>query len=140
MQPIVAIAGTYVRRPEEFSELPDQVKAQEIRKKVIDYFTTHKQVTEEMVHEELSKELGLPHEVTESLIYSILSDFMSKGKWNQDPNIPINQDQLMAGINVEMEHTSDPLIAERIARDHLAEIPDYYTRLAMMEAQGKHEV
>lgn len=41
--------------------------------------------------------------------------------------------QLEAGIGVEMEHTDDPVVAERIARDHLREIPDYYTRLSEME-------
>jgi hypothetical protein len=37
------------------------------------------------------------------------------------------------GIKVEMEHTTCPTISEKIAWDHLAEIPDYYTRLEKME-------
>lgn len=37
----------------------------------------------------------------------------------------VGNDQLSVGINVEKEHTSDPEIAERIARDHLAEDPNY---------------
>lgn len=41
--------------------------------------------------------------------------------------------QLKMGIEVEMEHTTDPAVAEKIAKDHLAEIPDYYTRLKKME-------
>jgi hypothetical protein len=41
------------------------------------------------------------------------------------------------GIKVEMEHTKNKTIAKRIALDHLAELPDYYTRLLKME--GKHE-
>ena len=44
--------------------------------------------------------------------------------------------ELSMGIAVEMEHTSCRLIAERIALDHLAEIKDYYTRLAKMEADA----
>ncbi len=47
-----------------------------------------------------------------------------------------NPKQLKMGIEVEREHTSDPRIAERIAKDHLAEIPDYYTRLAKMEKEA----
>jgi len=35
--------------------------------------------------------------------------------------------QLSIGIAVELEHTSDIKEAEKIARDHLAENPDYYT-------------
>lgn len=38
--------------------------------------------------------------------------------------------QLRRGIQVEMEHTSDPKIAERIAMDHLVEDPLYYVKLA----------
>ena len=36
--------------------------------------------------------------------------------------------QLAIGMAVELEHTSDPKEAEKIARDHLAENPEYYTR------------
>jgi hypothetical protein len=37
--------------------------------------------------------------------------------------------QLKMGIEVEREHTNDPLSAERIANDHLREDPHYYTKL-----------
>jgi hypothetical protein len=37
------------------------------------------------------------------------------------------------GTEVEMEHTTCPIIAERIARDHLAELPAYYSHLEKME-------
>lgn len=48
--------------------------------------------------------------------------------------------QLKIGIKVEMEHTNNPKIAEKIARDHLREFPDYYTRLLKMEAKAKKEL
>ena len=35
------------------------------------------------------------------------------------------------GIKVEMEHTDDPKKAEKIALDHLAENPFYYTALKL---------
>ena len=37
--------------------------------------------------------------------------------------------QLMQGIEVEREHTNDDSVARKIALDHLAERPDYYTML-----------
>jgi len=37
--------------------------------------------------------------------------------------------QLATGIQVEMEHTNDPSVAEEIALDHLTEDPEYYTKL-----------
>ena len=48
--------------------------------------------------------------------------------------------QLEMGREIEKEHTTDPDIAERIAMDHLAEIPDYYTRLKKMEEEAFAEM
>jgi hypothetical protein len=33
------------------------------------------------------------------------------------------------GVEVEKEHTPDEDVTKRISLDHLAELPDYYTRL-----------
>jgi len=41
----------------------------------------------------------------------------------------VNQ-QLLKGVQVELEHTSDPEVAEEIALDHLSEKLDYYTQLS----------
>ena len=49
-------------------------------------------------------------------------------------------DQLILGIKIELEHTSNRLIALEIATDHLEEIPDYYTRLEEMEERYEREV
>lgn len=46
-----------------------------------------------------------------------------------------NQDQLGMGVDVEMEHTVDPSIAQEIAMDHLMESPEYYTHLKEMESK-----
>jgi hypothetical protein len=47
--------------------------------------------------------------------------------------------QLRMGIKVESEHKrtvgNHPLIFAKIARDHLYEMPNYYTRLHRMEAR-----
>lgn len=46
----------------------------------------------------------------------------------------VSRRQLRKGIKVEMEeHTVDPRIAQEIALDHLAELPDYYDRLETIE-------
>ena len=44
------------------------------------------------------------------------------------------------GVKVEMEHTTNKNIAEKIVKDHLAEFSDYYTRLKDMEQDAKEEV
>lgn len=56
----------------------------------------------------------------------------SKGKKDK-----VNKEQLEMGKEVEKEHTTNPEIAEKITRDHLAEIPDYYTHLKEMEDNAK---
>ena len=53
------------------------------------------------------------------------------------PDNKYNPDQLRMGIKVELEHTDDSAVAERIAKDHLDEIPDYYSRLRKMESGRK---
>ncbi len=56
----------------------------------------------------------------------------SKGKKDK-----VNKEQLEMGKKVEKEHTTNPEIAEKITRDHLAEFPDYYTHLEEMENNAK---
>lgn len=56
-------------------------------------------------------------------------------------------EQFRMGMDVELEHGSrdpetnvtsdDPLMTGKIALAHLREIPDYYTRLAVMEAEAE---
>ena len=58
----------------------------------------------------------------------------------------IDLEQFRMGLGVELEHgrvdpqtdvsDDDPLVTGKIALAHLREIPDYYTRLAAMEAEA----
>ena len=49
-----------------------------------------------------------------------------------------NSKELNIGRKVEMEHTNNPRIAERIAKDHLCEFPNYYSKgLIPMEKKLK---
>lgn len=60
---------------------------------------------------------------------------------------PFGVDQFRRGMDVELEHGlhdsdtnvtgDDPVTTGKIARAHLNEFPDYYTRLAQMEEQAK---
>ena len=62
----------------------------------------------------------------------------------------IDFEQFYMGINVELEHgtrygyrsnisNDDPLLTGRIALAHLFEIPDYYTRLDIMERRAEKD-
>ena len=60
---------------------------------------------------------------------------------------PFDVEQFRMGMDVELEHGlhdpatdvtgSDPVITGKIALAHLNEFPDYYTRLARMEAEAE---
>ena len=60
---------------------------------------------------------------------------------------PFDLEQFRAGLNVEAEHGAadpatnvtddDPVTTGKIALAHLHELPDYYTRLGKMEAEGE---
>jgi phosphopantetheine adenylyltransferase len=47
--------------------------------------------------------------------------------------------QLKMGVKVEKEHTTSKEMARKIALQHLAEIPDYYTRLKKVESKPLKE-
>ncbi len=60
---------------------------------------------------------------------------------------PFDVDEFCAGLNVELEHGrrdpatnvtgDDPILTGKIALAHLHEMPDYYARLAEMEAEAE---
>jgi hypothetical protein len=60
---------------------------------------------------------------------------------------PFDVEQFRMGMDVELEHGShdpatdvtgdDPVVTAKIALAHLNEFADYYTRLAVMEAEGE---
>jgi len=61
---------------------------------------------------------------------------LSEGRKKKEPKQPlhpnaIHPSELRMGVKVEMEHTGDPKKAEKIALDHLAENPYYYTALKL---------
>jgi hypothetical protein len=62
---------------------------------------------------------------------------------------PFDLDQFRMGLEVELEHGAhdpetdvtgdDPILTGKIAWAHLKELPNYYTRLAVMEASAETE-
>ena len=63
---------------------------------------------------------------------------------------PFDVEQFRMGMDVELEHglhdlmtnvtDSDPVVTGKIALAHLKEFPDYYTRLARMEAEAEADL
>ena len=57
------------------------------------------------------------------------------GKHNDIPDAYFDSEQLEMGIKSEMEHTDDPEVAKAIAKDHLSEDKNYYTKLKKIEGE-----
>ncbi len=134
--PYLAMGGVFTRDVFSLSKYVDVSNRLTLRKAIMDMFTLYPEVTDDMI-QKLASNLNMEEPALENEIYAILSAFLNKGKFNENPNIPIDPEQLRMGIQVEMEHTDCPLIAERIAKSHLVELPTYYTHLKEMEDKYK---
>lgn len=108
--------------------------------KIIQFFKENPDPSDDKVHTFAEKNKIDEHKF-EEMIYKLVSDIFAQGEANKKgiTRDKVNSKELELGIKIEMEHTSNPLIAERIALDHLAEIPDYYTRLIAMEKEAKEK-
>ena len=67
----------------------------------------------------------------------LISIINNIGEHDFVPDDKFDPKELARGVEVEREHTQSNLVAKLVAKDHLAEIPDYYTRLDRMEAEGE---
>jgi len=92
------------------------------REEVIRWFQQNPNPTDAQLHA-WARSKGWKTSDVEEVVYQIVSELEFRK-------------QLQMGIEVEKEHTDNPKVAERIARDHLKEIPDYYTRLLKMEKEA----
>jgi hypothetical protein len=101
---------------------------------IIEFFSTHEKPSDKDVHA-LAEQLGIDEHKFEEKIYELISSFLNAGKFKENPVDP-DPKELEMGIKVEMEHTKSPALSKRISLDHLAEIKDYYTRLAKMEKEA----
>ena len=62
-------------------------------------------------------------------------------------DVPFDLEQFRMGLDVELEHGrhdaetdvtgDDPIVTGKIALAHLRELPDYYTRLAIIEGEAE---
>ncbi len=118
--------------------LQEEKGAEEVQKKIMTFLADNPSPPDEEIHTFAEKE-GIDTHQFEAYIYDILGSFVGAGRAKEEGFSEEDADpkELKMGIKVEMEHTTNPLIAERIALDHLSELGDYYTRLAKMEAEGE---
>lgn len=117
------------------------IMAKEIDEKVFEFFLRNSNPTDAQVHTFAEKENIDVHDI-EKAIYKLATMHVRlkteglsvKKKFTEKDADP---KQLKMGIKVEHEHINDDDVAKKIALDHLAEIPDYYTRLDKMEKEAE---
>lgn len=63
----------------------------------------------------------------------IKRDILKGGLADYVPDSVFDAADLKAGIEVELEHTNDRVLAKEIAKDHLLDDSDYYRKLAKIE-------
>jgi len=121
-------------------------------KKIIDFVTNTYNLDDSTFHAFCDALEVDPHEA-EEVVYAHVSkakkeaaslkDLMHSGKAKNKGTY--RPDQMDKGKKVEHEHTEgakldkpvQDTVARKISKDHLKEIPDYYTRLKHMEEQAK---
>jgi hypothetical protein len=109
----------------------------EIRTKIMEWFRDNPNPKDDEINKFAEREKINPH-VFESEIYGILSSFASNGRFKEKglKESDLDKKEIEMGIKVESEHTNCPIMAKRIAMDHLAEIKNYYTLLKKMESDA----
>lgn len=110
--------------------------------KIIDYFTKNKNINFSDI-DKISNLLNLSKNEVLEIIFKILSSFLFYGKYNnyvrEKGELYVKQQQLDKGIRFELEHTNSPIIAKRIALDHLVDCFDYYDFLEELENKCKKQ-
>ena len=107
----------------------------ELRKDIVNFFVKNPYPTDKKIHA-FAESIGVDEHMLEKEIYAILSSIFSEGM-SSKKKYKYDEKQLAMGKKVEMEHTTCECLAEKIAKDHLAEISDYYTRLHKMEKEAE---
>lgn len=105
---------------------------------VFDFFAQNPAPNDDAYHE-FAETNGFDVHAAEAAAYALAGKYIMflRGGKSQglDPN-SVDPEQLKMGIEIESEHSSDPTTCKKIALDHLAENPQYYTALQQMEASS----
>lgn len=115
---------------EDFHDLADELGIHPAKAEEYVYKLAHKLMKEDDDEEDDEDEKeGKESKVGKSLTWKDL-------KYADVDDEEFDPRQLKMGIKVEKEHVDDTSWAKAIAKSHLKEIPDYYTRLDKMEKEA----
>jgi hypothetical protein len=110
----------------EFEKLNKAYDLKRLTEEVVKYFSNTTNSDDKMFHK-LAENLNVEPSVLESAAYKLLIDFFNAGKSKEGKTM--NDAKVKQGTAIEMEHTTNPIIARKIAIDHLNENEKYYDLL-----------
>jgi len=116
-----------------------KISSDNLENDVIDFFKDNPNPSDSDLHKWAEGKGYNVHDV-ETTIYTLATKYVNilvGGEANKKKvtEKDVDSKELAMGIEVEKEHTSDEDTAKEVALDHLAEIPDYYTKLKKMEGE-----
>ena len=106
-------------------------------KELVKFFKENQNPNDDDVHN-WAKQKGIDVHELETQIYRMATKFsklMMGGRFSKSESelADFDMHQVKSGIGVELEHTSDTIVAKKIALDHLVEHDNYYIALKLME-------
>lgn len=109
----------------------------EDKRAVMNFIMKHPYPEDKSFHNFAEQRGKSPHEMEDSA-YALLSDFLAQGK-SKGKTVKVDPIEAKMGRKVEMEHTTNPDIADKVQKDHHAEpgMKNYYKGLNKMEDQLK---
>ena len=119
------------------NEILKDSKFSKIENDIISFFVEHPTPNDKDVHTFADKK-GIDTHKLEGIIYKLLSSLIHL-RGSDTPDSKFDPKELKMGIQIEQEHHEHDMIAKNIAKAHLIELPDYYSRLNNMEKEGKDE-
>jgi hypothetical protein len=102
-----------------------------LRQEIIKFFKATPYPTREQLSI-LAETLKISMPELQNLCNAILTNILNGGL-SQGKDYEVDPEQLAKGTKIEIEHTKDEKMAEKIARDHLVEDSKYYDKL---ESEG----
>jgi len=104
------------------------LKDEGIQRTILNFFKRHTPpYTDAAFHKFISAAGHDVHEA-ESMVYDMLGSLLAGGV-SAGREIDYDRRELALGMEAEKEHTDNEVIARKIALDHLAEDPKYYSKL-----------
>lgn len=125
----------------EVQREPNETKRDSIPKEIVPQMTVS-QLMEELQKLPLKMRIHevIPHIMFRNKKGESINDRLPGGLADDREDSDFEEGKIEEGMKIEKEHTEDDELAREIAKDHLAEDPNYYKKLKKMESSIESEL